>query len=87
MHSLRLKDGAGFEKRLDPVPAVFAADAGVFESAPGCLRIVRHAVDHDATGPYLRGHAAGALDVGPEDEAWRPYLESLAIRIASSSES
>jgi hypothetical protein len=51
--SLRLKNGPGFEKRLDPVLAIFTADAGVFESAPGRLRIVRHAVDHDAPGPYL----------------------------------
>ena len=67
MVSLGLEDGPGFEKRLDPVPAIFAADAGVFESAPGRLRIVRHAVDHDAAGPYLRGHATRALEVGPED--------------------
>ena len=51
--SLGLKNGAGFEKRLDPVPAIFAADAGVFESAPGRLRIIRHAVDHHTPGPDL----------------------------------
>ena len=51
--SLRLKYGAGFEKRLDPVLAIFTAEAGVFKSAPGCLRIVRHAVDHDPPGPNL----------------------------------
>jgi hypothetical protein len=56
--SLGLQDGSGFEKRLHPISAVFAADAGVFESAPGRLRIVRHAVDHDAAGPNLRGYAA-----------------------------
>ena len=51
--SLRLEYGAGFEKRLDPVLAIFTAEAGVFESAPGCLRIIRHAVDHDPPGPNL----------------------------------
>src|SRR5580693_1711504 len=61
------QDSPGFEKRFDPVSAVFAADAGVLESAPGRLRIIRHAVDHDAPGPYLRGHATRALEVGPKD--------------------
>jgi hypothetical protein len=28
--SLGLKNGTGFEKRVDPVPAIFAADARVF---------------------------------------------------------
>ena len=32
---------------------VFAADAGVFESSPRCLRIIGHTVDHDAPGAYL----------------------------------
>jgi hypothetical protein len=53
-----LKDGAGFEKRLDPVSAIFTAPSGVFESSPGGLRIVCHVIDHDAAGPYLRGHSA-----------------------------
>src|SRR5580693_5919109 len=65
--SLNLQNGAGFDERLDPVLAVFPADAGVFEAAPGCLRIVRHAVDDDAAGSQLGGDAAGALEVGPED--------------------
>src|ERR1700722_17768482 len=65
--SLGLKDGSGFEKRFHPVPAIFAANAGVFNPAPGRLRIVHHAVDHDASGPYLRGHATRALEVGPKD--------------------
>jgi hypothetical protein len=51
--SLRLKYGPGFEKRLDPVLAVFTAEAGILKSAPGCLRIVRHTVDHDPPGPNL----------------------------------
>ena len=51
--SLRLKYGAGFEKRLGPVLAIFTAEAGVFKSAPGCPRIVRHTVDHDPPGPNL----------------------------------
>jgi hypothetical protein len=51
--SLRLKYGAGFEKRLSPVSGIFTADAGVFKSSPGCLRIIRHAIDHDAPGPNL----------------------------------
>ena len=50
---LRLEYGAGFEKRLHPVSAIFTADAGVFESSPGCLGIICHAVDHDAPGPHL----------------------------------
>src|SRR5580704_15268135 len=60
----RLGDGAGFEKRLDPVPAIFSADAGVFESTPGSL-----------------GSSVMPLFTT------RPALESLAIAIASSSES
>jgi hypothetical protein len=62
-----LKDGAGFEKRLDPRLAVFSADAGVFEWTPRRLRIVRHAVDHDPAGPQLRGHAARVAKVCPDD--------------------
>src|ERR1700722_1045827 len=62
-----LEDGAGFEKRLEPVPAIFSAYAGVFESTPGRLWIVRHAVDHDAARPQLRGHAARTAKVGPDD--------------------
>src|ERR1700738_987568 len=65
--SLGLKDGPGFEKCLDPVPAIFAVDAGVFKTTPGRLWIIRHAVDHDAPGPYLRSHAPRALEVGAED--------------------
>ena len=62
-----LEDGAGFQKRLDPIPAVFSADAGVFESTPRRLRIVRHPVDDDPAGPQLRGHVARTLGVGPDD--------------------
>jgi hypothetical protein len=51
--SLGLKDGPGFKKGLDPVSSIFTADAGVFESSPGCLWIIGHAVDYDAPGPYL----------------------------------
>src|ERR1700740_110324 len=65
--SLGLEDGAGFAKRLRPVPAVSAPDAGVFESAPGRLRIVCHAVDHDAAGANLRGDAACTLEVSSDD--------------------
>jgi hypothetical protein len=46
-----LQDGAGFDERLDAVPAIFPANARVFESTPRRLRIVRHAVDHDPAGP------------------------------------
>src|SRR5208282_1020148 len=35
------------KKRLDPVLAIFTAEAGIFKSAAGCLRIVRHTIDHD----------------------------------------
>jgi hypothetical protein len=41
------------EKRFDPVLAVFTPEAGISKSAPGCLRIVRHTVDHDPPGPNL----------------------------------
>jgi hypothetical protein len=62
-----LEDGPWFEKRLDSVAAIFTADARVFESAPGCLRIICHIVDHDAPCSYLRGDATRSLEVGPED--------------------
>src|SRR4029077_6369456 len=55
------------QKCLDTIPAIFAADAGVFESAPGCLRIVRHAVNYNATGSQLRGNAACSLNVGADN--------------------
>src|SRR5260370_37921255 len=61
------EDSPGFEKRLDSVSAIFTADAGVFESSPGCLRIIRHTVDHDASGTYLRGYTTRAREVGPKD--------------------
>src|SRR5580700_8179582 len=71
VHSSRkepsFKDGLWLKKRLNAVFAVFSADTGVFESAPGRLRIIGHTIDHDAAGPQLRGHAAGALDVSPQD--------------------
>src|ERR1700719_2851993 len=67
--SLRLKYGAGFKKRLNPVLAVFTAEAGIFESAPRCLRIVRHGVDHDSPSPNLRGDTARALEVSPDDRS------------------
>src|ERR1700741_269217 len=62
-----LKDGLWLKKRLNAVFAIFAADTGVFESAPGCLRIVGHVIDHYAAGSQLRPHAACALDVSPQD--------------------
>jgi hypothetical protein len=58
-----LKDGLWLEKRLNAILAIFAANAGVFESAPGRLRIVRHVIDHDAAGPQLRGNTTCALEV------------------------
>ena len=48
-----LENGSGFEVRLDPVLAILSASAGIFESSPGGLRIIRHVVDHDAPSPYL----------------------------------
>src|SRR5580704_1271198 len=56
-----------FEKRLDSVSAIFTANTRVFESSPGCLRIISHIVDHDATRPYLRSHSTRAREVGPKD--------------------
>src|SRR5689334_12729265 len=55
------------EKCLNTVPSVFTANAGVLESTPRRLRIVRHAVDHDAARPQLRGHATCSLDVFPDN--------------------
>src|ERR1700733_2294790 len=51
--SLGLNDGSGFEKSFDPVSAVFAPAAGVFESSPRRVGIVRHSVDHHPSGSYL----------------------------------
>src|SRR5258707_10793859 len=48
-----LKNRFWLEKRLNSVFAIFAADAGVLKSAPGCLGIVGHGIDHDATGSQL----------------------------------
>src|SRR5579859_5097528 len=62
-----LENGARFKKRIDPVSAIFTANARIFESSPGRLRIIRHVVDHNTTRPYLRGHSTRALKVGPED--------------------
>ena len=50
-----------------PYRAIFTADAGIFEPAPGRLRIVRHAVDHDPAGPQPRGHASRAREVSTKD--------------------
>ena len=46
--SLRLENGAGFEKCLNPVSAIFAAHTGIFESSPRGLWIIRQGVDHHA---------------------------------------
>src|ERR1700722_8467474 len=62
-----LKNRFWLKKRLNPVFAIFAADTGVFESAPGCLGIVGHGIDHDATGSQLGGHSPCAIEVSPQD--------------------
>src|ERR1700747_2127541 len=62
-----LKNRFWLKKRLNSVFAIFAADAGVLKSAPGCLGIVRHGIDHDATGSQLRRHAPCAIEVCPQD--------------------
>ncbi len=64
--SLNFQNRAGFEKCLHPVSSIFTADTRVFESSPGCLWIIRHAIDHHAPGSYLRGYATRAFEVGPE---------------------
>jgi hypothetical protein len=56
-----LENGAGFDKGLDAIPAILPADARVFESTPGRLQIVRHAVDRDPTGSQLRAHCCNSL--------------------------
>src|ERR1700733_11724455 len=62
-----LKDRLWLKEGLNPIFAIFAADAGVFESAPRCLRIVRHVIDHHAAGPQLRRYATYALEVSSHD--------------------
>src|SRR6201997_2869133 len=62
-----LKNRFWLKKRLNSVFAIFAADAGVLKSAPGCLGIVAHGIDHDATGSQLGGHAPCAIEVSPQD--------------------
>src|ERR1700751_247153 len=62
-----LKNRFWLKKRLNSVFAIFAADAGVLKSAPGCLGIVGHGIDHDATGSQLRGHGPCAIEVRPQD--------------------
>src|ERR1700741_3637962 len=62
-----LKNRFWLKKRLNSVFAIFAADAGVLKSAPGCLGIVGHGIDHDATGSQLGGHAPCAIEVSPQD--------------------
>ena len=48
---------------------------------PGCLVIVCHVVDHDATGPQLRVTRRCCWISVPNTAEWRPYLESsLAMR-------
>src|SRR4029077_13011914 len=64
-----LKNGTGFKKRLDPVPAIFTANAGVFESSPGRLRIVGHAIDQDTAGPHLGSYPSRARQVSAKDGA------------------
>src|SRR5712691_3701045 len=62
-----LKNRFRLKKRLDSVFAIFAADAGVLKSAPRCLRIVGHGIDHDATGSQMGGHAPCAIEVSPQN--------------------
>src|SRR5580700_1422474 len=62
-----LKHRFWLKKRLNSVFAIFAADAGVLKSAPGCLGIVGHGIDHDAAGSQLGGHSPCAIEVGPQD--------------------
>src|SRR6201984_1178779 len=62
-----LKNRFWLKKRLNSVFAIFAADAGVLKSAPGCLGIVGHGIDHDATGSQRRGHAPWSIEVRPPD--------------------
>src|SRR5689334_6012975 len=64
-----VEDGPRFQEGLDPVGAVFAANPRVFEAAPGCLGIVRHAIDHDPAGPHLRGHPFRTREVSAKDGA------------------
>src|ERR1700731_3397736 len=86
---LGFEDGPSLDKCLDPVAAVLASDAGVLESTPRRLRIVFHAVDHDAAGAQLRGHAACALDVRADDGGVKPILrivgdsDCVVLRVVS----
>src|SRR6202030_4376814 len=73
-NSRRFEDRARFEKRVYAVGAVFAAKARELEPAPGRLRIVGHAVDHDSAGPQSRGHASRARQVSPENGAVKTII-------------
>src|SRR5579863_5334269 len=63
----RFENRLRFEKRLDPVGTIFTPIAGELESAPRRLRIIGHAIDHNATGSYLRGDATRPLEIGAQD--------------------
>jgi multidrug efflux pump subunit AcrB len=43
-----LENGLRLEKGLNAIGSIFAAEAGIFEPAPGRLRVIGHVVDHDA---------------------------------------
>src|ERR1700721_2640854 len=57
-----LKDRLWLKEGLNPIFAIFAAAPGVFKSAPRCLRIVRHVIDHHAAGPQLRRYTTCARE-------------------------
>src|ERR1700752_5098069 len=70
-----LKNRFWLKKRLNSVFAIFAADTGVLKSAPGCLGIVGHGIDHAAAGSQLRGHAPCAIEGSPQDSGVEPIFE------------
>src|SRR5215472_3343379 len=58
----------------NPYRPLFTADAGEFESSPRGLRIISHAIDHDAAGTYFRRHATRTLEITSEDSGMQAIL-------------
>src|SRR5579859_3274024 len=74
---LSLENGAGLEKCPNSIGAIFAADAGVFEAAPGGLGIVKHGIDIDPSRADLVGHLACPIQVCSKDVAAKPILRVI----------
>jgi hypothetical protein len=64
---VQAEQGFRLKKRLDPEVAVFAADAGLLETAKRCHRLVGQRVDQHATGNNPIGHPSRAIRVARQD--------------------